>query len=170
MTGEGSGCPRGFASRCFVLLSGYRGVCTFTRADARKAHNGEESLVQLSMVGYDVVLLDIDMPRMGGKEICRRINQTLPGLPVIMLTVCEAEEDVVECLDAGAFDYSTKPFQIRELTARLRSVIRRSKRAPESKDLLTVVGNISLDAERHILEKRGEKFTYPQRNSRPCGP
>ena len=97
-----------------------------------EAHNGEDALVQLRMVSYDAVLLDINMPGMGGKETCRRICQTFPGLPIIMLTVRDDEEDIVESLDAGAFDYVTKPFQIRELTARLRSVIRRRQPRLES--------------------------------------
>src|ERR1700742_1548642 len=90
-----------------------------------EAHNGEKALVQLRMVNYDAVLLDINMPGIGGKETCRRICQIFPGLPIIMLTVRNDEEDIVESLEAGAFDYVTKPFQIRELTARLQGVIRR---------------------------------------------
>jgi hypothetical protein len=77
------------------------------------------------MVNYDAVLLDINMPGMGGKETCRRICQAYPRLPIIMLTVRDDERDKVEALDAGAYDYVTKPFQIHELTARLRAAIRR---------------------------------------------
>src|ERR1700742_101478 len=113
-----------------------------------EAHNGEKALVQLRMVNYDAVLLDINMPGMGGKETCRRICQSFPGLPVIMLTVRDAEDDVVEALDAGAFDYVTKPFQIRELTARLRAVIRRRHAPMVEPDIISIIGDISLDATR----------------------
>jgi two-component system KDP operon response regulator KdpE len=123
-----------------------------------EAHNGEEALVQLRMVSYDAVLLDINMPGMGGKETCRRICQTFPGLPVIMLTVRDDEEDIVESLDAGAFDYVTKPFQIRELTARLRSVIRRRHSPMAEPDQISIVGDITLDASRRLVEKRGEQI------------
>ena len=122
-----------------------------------EAHNGEEALVQLRMVNYDAVLLDINMPGMGGKEACRRISAMFPGLPIIMLTVRDDEDDVVEALDAGAYDYVTKPFQIRELTARLRSVIRRRQTPVGEKEVITVVADISLDSTRHVLEKRGEQ-------------
>ena len=123
-----------------------------------EAHNGEEALVQLRMVSYDAVLLDINMPGMGGKEACRRICQAFPGLPIIMLTVRDDEEDIVEALDAGAFDYVTKPFQIRELTARLRSVIRRRFVPAIGSDSIMVVGDISLDSARYTVEKRGEQI------------
>jgi len=123
-----------------------------------EAHNGEEALVQLRMVSYDAVLLDINMPGMGGNETCRRICQAFPGLPIIMLTVRDDEDDIVEALDAGAFDYVTKPFQVRELTARLRAVI--SRRFPPVTDLkqILVVGYVTLDAARYVVEKRGEQI------------
>ena len=123
-----------------------------------EAQNGEDALVQLRMVNYDAILLDINMPGMGGKETCRRICQTFPGLPVIMLTVRDEEEDIVESLDAGAFDYVTKPFQIRELTARLRGVIRRRHVSIGEPGVITVVGDIMLDANRRLVEKKGERI------------
>src|SRR3984893_5126313 len=91
------------------------------------ASNGEQALLRLRMVDYDAVLLDINMPGIGGIETCRRICHSYPHIAIIMLTVRDEEDDKVEALDAGADDYVTKPFQIRELTARLRSAIRRSK-------------------------------------------
>src|SRR5882757_3976844 len=92
-----------------------------------EAINGEQALSRLRMIDYDAVLLDINMPGMGGIETCRRVHHGHPRIPIIMLTVRDEEDDKVEALDAGADDYVTKPFQIRELTARLRSAIRRSK-------------------------------------------
>ncbi|WP_433965955.1 response regulator transcription factor [Tunturiibacter gelidiferens] len=132
-----------------------------------EAHNGEEALVQLRMVSYDAVLLDINMPGMGGKETCRRICHTFPGLPIVMLTVHDDEEDIVESLDAGAFDYVTKPFQIRELTARLRSVIRRRHAPMGETDLIRIVGDITLDANRRLVEKKVNRSTSLQKNTRP---
>jgi len=114
--------------------------------------------MRLRMVNYDAVLLDINMPGMGGKETCRRICQSYPGLPVIMLTVRDDEDDIVEALDAGAFDYVTKPFQIRELTARLRAVIRRRYAQTAGLDTVSIIGDITLDADRRRVEKRGEEI------------
>src|ERR1700757_509887 len=69
-----------------------------------EASNGEEALLRLRMIDYDAVLLDINMPGMGGVEACRRICQAYPRLPIIMLTVRDEEDDKVEALDAGADD------------------------------------------------------------------
>jgi two-component system, OmpR family, KDP operon response regulator KdpE len=123
-----------------------------------EAINGEEALVRLRMVDYDAVLLDINMPGMGGKETCRRIFQNYPQLPIIMLTVRDAEVDVVEALDSGAWDYITKPFQIGELTARLRAAIRRPGAQAARPDIVTVVGDITLDDSSRRVEKRAREI------------
>lgn len=110
-----------------------------------EASNGEEGLVRLRMTDYDAVLLDINMPGMGGKETCRKIFQTYPKLPVIMLTVRDEVTDIVEALDAGACDYVTKPFQMGELTARLRAAIRRTHPAVSRPSNVLAIGEIRLD-------------------------
>jgi two-component system KDP operon response regulator KdpE len=123
-----------------------------------EASNGEEALVRLRMVNYDAVLLDINMPGMGGMEACRRIVQGYPRLPVIMLTVRDDEEDKVEALDAGAHDYVTKPFQIRELTARLRAAIRSSKATAISSDISIAIGDLELNPGRRHVKKLGQEI------------
>jgi two-component system, OmpR family, KDP operon response regulator KdpE len=123
-----------------------------------EASTGEEALQRLRMVDYDVVLLDINMPGMGGMEACRRIAQQDPGLPIMVLTVRDEESDKVDALDAGADDYVTKPFQIRELTARLRSAVRRSKVGTRRTDAILTVGGVVLDPERRRVEKMGEEI------------
>lgn len=122
-----------------------------------EASNGEQALLRLRMVDYDAVLLDINMPGMGGIETCRRIFQDYPHIPIIMLTVRDEEDDKVEALDAGADDYVTKPFQIRELTARLRSAIRRSKTSTAQPDSTVVIGALRLDPDRYRVEKMGQE-------------
>ena len=122
-----------------------------------EACNGEEALLRLRMVNYDAVLLDINMPGIGGTETCRRICHSYPGLPVIMLTVRDEEEDKVEALDSGAYDYVTKPFQILELAARLRAVIRRYNASFRS-ETVSVIGDITVDSDRRRVEKRGEEI------------
>jgi two-component system KDP operon response regulator KdpE len=122
-----------------------------------EASNGEQALLRLRMVDYDAVLLDINMPGIGGIEACRRICRSYPQIPIIMLTVRDEEDDKVEALDAGADDYVTKPFQIRELTARLRSAIRRSKTSTVQSDSTVVIGALRLDPDRHRVEKMGQE-------------
>jgi len=123
--------------------------------DIGEASSGEEALRRLRMVDYELVLLDMNMPGLDGIETCRRIRRSFTRLPILMLTVRDSEDDKVQALEAGADDYITKPFQIRELTARIRTSIRRF-RAPEvpSEQPLTV-GLITLDPDRRIVEKAG---------------
>jgi two-component system, OmpR family, KDP operon response regulator KdpE len=123
-----------------------------------EAANGEGALLRLRMVDYDAVLLDINMPGMGGKETCSRIAKSYPHLPIIMLTVRDEEKDIVETLDAGASDYVTKPFQIGELTARLRAAIRRPHPPSARPDLVMVIGDLTLDDASRRVEKRGQQI------------
>jgi two-component system KDP operon response regulator KdpE len=123
--------------------------------DIGEASNGEEAMQRLRMVDYEAVLLDINMPGIGGIETCRRIRHIFTRLPILMLTVRDSEDDKVEALEAGADDYVTKPFQIRELTARIRSAIRRL-RAPEAPSEMPItIGEVMLDPVRRRVEHSG---------------
>jgi two-component system, OmpR family, KDP operon response regulator KdpE len=123
--------------------------------DVGEAGNGEDGLVRLRMVDYEAVVLDINMPGIGGIETCRRIRRTYSRMPILMLTVRDSEDDKVEALDAGADDYVTKPFQTRELTARIRAAIRRF-RAPETPAEMPIVnGAIMFDPVRRRVERAG---------------
>jgi len=120
-----------------------------------EAGTGEEALRRLRMIDYEVVLLDMNMPGLDGIETCRRIRRSFTRLPILMLTVCDGEDDKVQALESGADDYITKPFQMRELTARIRSAIRRY-RAPEvPPEEPLEIGSISLDLVRRRVEKAG---------------
>src|SRR5215471_7931656 len=89
------------------------------------ARNGEEALEKIRDERLDLVILDMNMPRMNGLETCRIIRSS-SDIAIIMLTVRNAESDKVEALDAGADDYMTKPFGSPELLARIRAALRRS--------------------------------------------
>ena len=106
--------------------------------------------------GYDVVLLDINMPGIGGIRACREMRKSLPRLGILMLTVRDSEEDKVAALDAGADDYITKPFNIRELAARIRAAVRRSSASRADPDAVIRIGNIELDPARRLVRKAGE--------------
>lgn len=120
-----------------------------------EAARGEEALSLVRTAQFDAVLLDINMPGMGGIEVCRLMRKVAPRLPILMLTVQGSEDRKVEALDAGADDYITKPFQLRELTARLRAATRRNK-VVNDVDQAIIIGDVRLDAERHIVEKNGQ--------------
>ena len=113
--------------------------------DIGEASNGEEALQELRLDNYEAVVMDINIPGIGGIETCRRIRRSFTRLPILMLTVRDCEDDKVEALELGADDYIVKPFQARELTARIRSAIRRL-RAPEvPSEMPMSIGDITLD-------------------------
>jgi two-component system KDP operon response regulator KdpE len=116
---------------------------------------GEDSLRLVRESHYDVVLLDINMPGIGGIQACREIRKILPRLGILMLTVRDSEDDKVTALDAGADDYITKPFNIRELAARVRAAVRRSSAAQSDSETVIQIGDIELDPARRLASKAG---------------
>jgi len=118
--------------------------------------DGEAALKEVKNRRFDVVLLDINMPGMGGIETCRELRQFSPGLQILMLTVRESENDKVAALDAGADDYITKPFSIPELAARIKAAVRRARMGPPETGKAILVGNIELDPERRVVRKKHE--------------
>lgn len=127
--------------------------------EVTEASSGEEALSQLKSTHYDAVLLDMNMPGMGGMNACKVMRELAPGLPILMLTVRDSQDDKVEALESGADDYVTKPFHMRELTARVRAAIRRSQTKVEQppEDLLRV-GEITLDPGRRQVSKAGNSI------------
>jgi two-component system KDP operon response regulator KdpE len=123
--------------------------------DVTEASNGEDALVRLRMVDYEAVLLDINMPGIGGIETCRRIRHIFTRLPILMLTVRDSEDDKVDALEVGADDYVTKPFQTRELTARIRAAIRRFLAPEKPAEMAIINGRIMLDPVRRRVERAG---------------
>ena len=106
-----------------------------------EASRGEEALQLLRAGSYDAVLLDVNMPGIGGIETLRRMRAMAPRLPILVLTVRDREEEKVLALDLGADDYVTKPFSTRELIARdiLHCLMSRSGRVVTYAKLLTAV-------------------------------
>ena len=88
----------------------------------------------------ELVLLDLMLPKLDGLEVCRRLRQARPGLPILMLTARGSEEDKVRGLNVGADDYITKPFGARELLARVEAVARRAKAAPTDPETIAADG------------------------------
>ena len=119
-----------------------------------EAARGEEAVSLVRTAQFDVVLLDINMPGLGGIEVCRLMRKNAPLLPIVMLTVQGSEDRKVEALDAGADDYITKPFQLRELIARIRAAVRRNL-IPEEENKLIMIGDVRLDISRHLVQKKG---------------
>jgi two-component system KDP operon response regulator KdpE len=123
-----------------------------------EAARGEEALSLVRTNSFDAVLLDINMPGMSGIDTCRNMRRLSPRIPILMLTVRDSEDDKVEALDAGADDYVTKPFQLRELTARIRAAMRWAKAPAAQEDQeprVLHIGDIELDPVRRLVKKAG---------------
>ena len=118
------------------------------------AANGTEALRILGQRAPDAVILDLQMPDIDGLEVCRRLRSLGDMTPVLMLTARGAVDDRVEGLDAGADDYMPKPFDLSELFARLRALLRR--RAPGSSGEVLRFEDLTLDVSTREA-KRGER-------------
>lgn len=124
--------------------------------ETTEASRGEEALQLLQSQSFDVVLLDLNMPGIGGMRTLVRMRAQCPRLPILILTVRDAEEDKVEALECGADDYVTKPFSMRECVARIRAAVRRA-RAPEKPNHAPLeVGEIRLLPDRRLVYKSGQ--------------
>jgi two-component system, OmpR family, KDP operon response regulator KdpE len=111
-------------------------------------HTGEEALAAAASHPHDLVLLDLGLPGLGGREVIERLRQT-SAVPVIVISVRDAQEEKVAALDAGADDFVTKPFGVNELLARMRAVRRRAA-ADRSPALLRFDG-LTVDLEGHTV-------------------
>ena len=138
------------ALRKSLLASGF---------EVEEARDGEEALLSAKRHPFDLVLLDINMPGISGIEACRRIRGISPHAGIIMITVRDLEDDKVRALEAGADDYVTKPFKLRELTARLRAVLRRTGIAEAAQRSVLQAGKLKIDLERRLLW-RGEEQVH----------
>lgn len=129
--------------------------------DVAISGDGRSGLDQAESGDFDLVLLDIMLPGLSGLEVLRRLRR-VSDVPVIMLTARDQVMDKVSGLDMGADDYITKPFQIEELLARIRSSLRKQRREEESSEVLRV-GYLELDPARHLVTYQGEEIDLTAR-------
>jgi two-component system OmpR family response regulator len=118
------------------------------------ADNGQGGVQMAADETVDFVLLDIMLPGMDGQEVLRRIRARRPGVPVLMLTARDEVRDKVSALDGGADDYLTKPFDLEELLARMRALVRRTDQPQASR---IQIGDMKMDLPSHRAW-RGEKL------------
>ena len=118
--------------------------------------SGGEALELLRSTTYNLVLLDMNMPGIGGLETLRRIRVFAPRLPVLILTVRDGEDEKVRALEMGADDYVTKPFGIRELIARIRAAVRRVHAPVRTEESPLEIGEIRLVPARRSVTRRGQ--------------
>ncbi len=118
-------------------------------------HDGAEALMQLGVTQYDVIVLDWDLPGLPGVEVCKRFRSQKGVTPIIMLTGKKSIEEKESGLDSGADDYLTKPFNVKELSARLRAILRRPQALVNE---LLKVGDIVLDSSKYRVTKAGKEI------------
>ena len=118
-------------------------------------HDGASALVKARVVPYDVVVLDRDLPELHGDEVCRRLSGAERETKVLMLTAADSLDDVVDGLTLGADDYLPKPFEWKELVARIRALARRAGRA---RPAVLRRGDVELDPAGHRVTRAGEEL------------
>ena len=111
------------------------------------AYDGENGLFLAKTNTYDLILLDLMLPKVDGITVCKRLRDEKVASPIIMLTAKDAVKDKVTGLDAGADDYLTKPFAFEELLARIRAILR--KRDEQKQAVTLQVGDLSIDLTTH---------------------
>ena len=127
------------------------------------ARDGKEALDLFNAYSPDIVLLDVMLPLVSGVDVCRQIRAR-SQVPIIMVTAKGEEIDAVVGLEVGADDYVTKPYRLRELISRMRSLLRRSRWTAERETFrgdVIEVGDVAVDPERHEVFVRGQPIELP---------
>ena len=124
------------------------------------AETGPDAITAFDRGGIDLVLLDLMLPGLPGTDVCRMLRQRSP-VPIIMLTARDSETDKVVGLELGADDYVTKPFSARELTARIRAVLRRRVEPAHIEGAVLTGGPVRMDVDRHTVTVDDQPIALP---------
>ena len=126
--------------------------------EAAMANTGQEAFLKITSFRPELILLDLMLPDMDGLSICREVTSKHKDISVIIVSAKNDQIDKLIGLEYGADDYITKPFDIREVILRIKSVLRRASQPAENKNLETVIkaGDLVLDTEKHEMRKAGE--------------
>ncbi len=119
------------------------------------AKDGEAAMEWINTLTYDLIVMDITLPKLDGISLCKRLRDRGLSSPILMLTARDTIADKIIGLDAGADDYMVKPFDLQELMARVRALIRRS--TPEASAILTW-GQLQINAVKHEVHYEGQEF------------
>jgi len=145
-----------------LLVEDDKGIVRFVRKGLIEnsfsvdvAADGEEGLSSLLRMKFDLVVLDILLPKIDGREVLKRIRSANIQTPVIFLTAKDSESDIVHGLNLGADDYITKPFSFNELLARIQATLRRGKIFPSPSRLQ--MANLILESEGHRVFREKTK-------------
>lgn len=126
------------------------------------AFDGEEALNAMSGEEPDLVILDLMLPKIDGYEVCRSIRRS-SDVPIIMLTARDEDIDKILGLELGADDYMTKPFNTRELLARIRAILRRTVQQAAAAKNFIKIGDLQIDAIKRKVTVKGREVTLTSR-------
>lgn len=144
-----------------AILRGLLDVLTFNGYEAAGVADGPEGLATALNGNFDLILLDVMLPGLDGFSICQGIRAKKPGQGILMLTAKGAEDDVVTGFSAGADDYVTKPFSLRELMVRVEAVLRRTGRGHD--DLPFEVAGMIFDPANLVVSREGRQLELTRR-------
>ena len=123
------------------------------------ATTGEDGLARAKSEGFDAIILDVMLPGMSGREVCRRLRESGLRTPIMMLTALDSVQDIVRGLRFGADEYVTKPFAFDELVARMEALIRRSTGgAAAIQPRIMKVGDLEFDREALLVRRGGRQI------------
>ena len=120
------------------------------------AESGEQAMYLASLNAYDAAILDVMIPAPDGMEVCRRLRKSGSTLPILMLTALDTVDQKIAGLDAGADDYLAKPFEFRELLARMRALMRRGGATISA---VLDAGDLQIDTRSHRVTMNGQSLT-----------
>jgi DNA-binding response OmpR family regulator len=126
------------------------------------ALDGEAGLIKAEEEQPDLVILDLMLPGLNGYEVCKRLKETHPELPIVMLTAKSQEADIVTGLYLGADDYITKPFSVLELLARINALLRRSRADPTITEIVRI-GDLEINFKKYRALKQGKALELSPR-------
>src|SRR3989344_8005887 len=145
------------------LLNLLKRALTAQRYTVDTAGDGEQGLQKALKNNYSLILLDLMLPKKDGMEICRELRARDVHTPIIMLTARGVVDDKIHGLDIGADDYLSKPFEMNELFARIRAILRRRK---TSDSLILKVGDLIMDTKAHEVTRGGKKISLTPKEYR----
>ncbi|HZH98929.1 MAG TPA: response regulator transcription factor [Fimbriimonadaceae bacterium] len=143
-----------------VIADSIRDALERERFDVDVRRDGESGLDATIVGSYALIILDIMLPKRDGFSVCRELRKNKIATPVLMLTARDGVEDRVQGLDCGADDYLAKPFDLRELLARVRALVRRDK---IHRTGLISVADLEIDSNAHIVKRAGKEIRLTPR-------
>ena len=141
-----------------AILMGLKDDLEFEGYKVTPASNGKEGLNKALDGSFQLIVLDILLPGLNGFEVCKKLREAGVGTPILMLTAAKTEEtDKVVGLELGADDYVTKPIGSRELVARVKAILRRTRKGEEPDDVFTF-GDVTVDFKSHVASRSGQEL------------